>query len=210
MFTGIIRQKGTVAEVTTKPDGVYLRVQSSLGSEVIPGDSVAVNGICLTVLANTNAEITFRLMQETLAKTSIGTAKIGAILNLEQPVAAGERFDGHFVLGHVDGTALVTTITSAGADKIFTLEPSQELLAYLIPKGSIAIDGVSLTIVEVAKQSFTVSIMPYTLEHTTFGSVDVGYRANIEVDMIAKHVAALLQQQRQLTGADLKISISPW
>lgn len=199
MFTGIIRHKGTIANVSTKPDGVYLRVTSSLGNEVAEGDSVAVNGACLTVLTRTVSDLTFRLMQETLNKTSLGEGAVGSSLNLERPVAAGERFDGHFVLGHVDGTATVKVIQKVSNDSIFTLQPLQHLMRFIIPKGSIALDGVSLTIVDCSTNDFTVSIMPYTLEHTTFGGLEVGNLVNIEVDMIAKHVSALLQQQQQLT-----------
>jgi len=199
MFTGIIRHLGTIAAIESKTDGVYLRVQTPLGNEVAEGDSVAVNGACLTVLTHNASDMTFRLMQETLDKTSLGEGTVGSSLNLERPVAAGERFDGHFVLGHVDGTAQVKNITNAGNDKIFTLQTSRKLMAYLIPKGSIAIDGVSLTIVDINKQNFTVSIMPYTLDHTNFGALKIGNRVNLEADMIAKHVSALLQQQRQLT-----------
>tara|TARA_Y100000310_G_scaffold246561_2_gene251875 strand:+ start:72 stop:659 length:588 start_codon:yes stop_codon:yes gene_type:complete len=192
MFTGIIRHLGTVTDLATKEDGTYLTIKTSLASDVAEGDSVAVNGTCLTVLQHTANAIDFRLMQETLDKTSLGQATKDSVLNLERPVAAGEHFDGHFVLGHVDGVAEVTAITAAGDDRIFTLKPAPGTLRYFIPKGSVSLDGISLTVVDVTDETFTVSMMPYTLEHTNFGSVQVGYRANVEIDMIAKHVERLV------------------
>lgn len=192
MFTGIIRHQGTVTAVDTKPDGVYISVATKLGTEVAEGDSVAVNGACLTVLEYTPESITFRLMQETLDKTSLEGVAKGSTLNLERPVMAGERFDGHFVLGHVDGTAEVTDIAHAGDDRVFTFKPDRSLLPYIVSKGSITIDGVSLTVVTATNETFTVSIMPYTLEHTNLGTVEVGDRVNLEADMIAKHVERIV------------------
>jgi riboflavin synthase len=192
MFTGIIRHLGTVTNLITKKDGTYLTIKTSLAKNVVEGDSVAVNGTCLTVLEHTSESIDFRLMQETLDKTSLGQATKESVLNLERPVGAGEYFDGHFVLGHVDGVAEITDISAAGDDRIFTLKPAVDILRYFIPKGSVSLDGISLTVVDVTADSFTVSMMPYTLERTNFGSVEVGYRANVEIDMIAKHVERLV------------------
>jgi len=188
MFTGIIRHVGIVTDLSTREDGVYLTIKTDLAASVAEGDSVAVNGTCLTVLTHDASSIDFRLMQETLDKTSLGQAATGSALNLERPVAAGEHFDGHFVLGHVDGVAKVTNETEVNGDMVFTLEPPRDLMRYLVPKGSVSLDGISLTVVAVTDTDFTVSMMPYTIEHTNFKSVTTGYRANIEIDMIAKHV----------------------
>lgn len=196
MFTGIIRHRGTIASFNRQPDAAVISIETALATEVAEGDSLAVNGACLTVLEHNPKTITFRLMKETLDRTNLGQLEKESIVNLERPVAAGERFDGHFVLGHVDGVAKIAAIEEAGDDRIFVFEPPTDITKYLIPKGSIALDGVSLTIVEAHKQSFTVSIMPYTLEHTTFGQAKRGDHVNIEVDMVAKHVARLLQNDK--------------
>jgi len=193
MFTGIIRELGRISDRDSRGDGIVLTLsRPAAWSDLREGDSVAVNGACLTVLSLTDTVWQVRLMHETLAKTNLGDLAKGLAVNLERPVAAGERFDGHFVLGHVDGVAAVADITEAGDDRIFRFIPPPTLLPYFIPKGSVALNGVSLTIVEVGPDSFTVSIMPYTLDKTTFGATRVGDRVNVEVDMIAKHLARLI------------------
>lgn len=189
MFTGIIRNQGSVISSTAEASGaVLMDIASSLSTDLHEGDSVSVNGVCLTVLSHTDSAWTARLMQETLKKTTLGNIKADQIVNLELPVASGERMHGHIVQGHVDGVCEVTAITPAGDDRIYTLKPSPEILKHITPKGSIALDGVSLTVVDVTEDSFTVSIMPYTLEHTTLGSYHVGETLNIETD---KHTRGL-------------------
>jgi len=190
MFTGIIRYVGNITKIKSQESSSDLVIASSLGQEVAEGDSVAVNGTCLTVLSHSKDTLTFRLMAETLKRTNLGNLKLHMAVNLERPLRPDQPLDGHFVQGHVDGLATVTNIESIGGDKIFTFKVSADLLPYLIPKGSVALDGVSLTVVDVndATHTFTVSIMPYTLEHTVFGKVEVGYHANLEVDMIGKYV----------------------
>jgi riboflavin synthase len=164
-----------------------------LAQEVTAGDSVAVQGACLTVLTHTGQSLEFRLMDETLQRTNLGKLRIGSGVNLERPVAAGERFDGHFVMGHVDATCTVRAIQKLGGDKIFTFTLPADLSPYLIGKGSVTLDGVSLTVVKIFDGEFTVSMMPYTLEHTTFGKTAAGDAVNIEVDMIGKYVVAALR-----------------
>ena len=195
MFTGIIRHLGTVTSFEQQPNAAIVVVTTDVASQVAEGDSVAVNGACLTALEHDASTITFRLMQETLMKTNLGELTEGAQLNLERSVAAGERFDGHFVLGHVDGVATISAREPVGDDRVFTFTPPTELTPFLIDKGSVAIDGVSLTVVEARDNDFTASIMPYTLEHTTFGSRGVGDQVNIELDMIAKHVGRIMDNR---------------
>lgn len=189
MFTGIIRHLGTIQTISPTQDSASIFTLSTpLSSSLTEGDSIAVNGACLTVLSHTDTSLELRLMQETLAKTNLGQLTEGDSVNLERPLSVGERLDGHFVQGHVDAVCEITNLTEAGDDRIFTFKPPQDLLPYLIPKGSVALDGVSLTVVDVTDDAFTVSIMPYTLEHTTFGSRAVHSMVNIEVDMIGKYV----------------------
>jgi riboflavin synthase len=187
MFTGIIRELGTVSSVDTTPSDVTLHIKASNTKTLSLGDSIAVNGACLTVLDNNTTQFSVRLMQETINKTNLNFLKSGARVNLEKPLKVGQTVDGHFVLGHVDGIAKVLKITNAGDDKVFTFALSASLMKYIIPKGSVALDGVSLTVVDVYSNSFTVSMMPFTLKHTTFGQANVGYRANIETDVLGKY-----------------------
>lgn len=196
MFTGIIRHLGTIAHAEGDSTERYLTIKADLARDLSPGDSVAVNGACLTVLRATETAWEARLMAETLRRTNLGNLRSGDFVNLERPLRAGQPLDGHFVLGHVDGQATVVSITPAGADRIFTFEIESSLTPYLVPKGSVALDGVSLTVVELSGHRFTVSMMPYTLEHTTFGRVGEGYRANIETDVLGKYAARLLARYR--------------
>lgn len=201
MFTGIIRHMGEVTRFTSEDKASQLSIASDMAAGVECGDSVAVNGACLTVLEvypstslRANETMKFRLMDETLQRTSLGQLQVGRVVNLERPVAAGERFDGHFVMGHVDGVCEIKKLTQVGGDTIFTFQAPENLLVYMIEKGSISLNGVSLTIVNVNDDgTFTVSMMPYTLAHTMFGEAAVGDRINVEVDMIGKHVVRFLQ-----------------
>lgn len=203
MFTGIIREMGTITAIAREEarqdpfNGVLLTITSSSAATLVPGDSMAVNGVCLTVLSHTNDTWQARLMAETLQRTNLGALTIGSLVNLERPLAVGQTLDGHFVQGHVDARCQVTAIASAGDDKIFTFLPPPALLPYIVPKGSVALDGVSLTVVALTDDSFTISFMPYTLEHTTFGTATEGYQANLEVDMLGKYVASLLRHHTQ-------------
>jgi riboflavin synthase len=202
MFTGIIRQLGSIASLEQQPEAAIIMVTTKLAPKVREGDSIAVNGACLTVLEATTNQIMFRLMRETLNKTNLGNLQEKDIVNLERPVAAGERFDGHFVLGHVDGVATIINIDAIGDDRIFSFTPSANFMPLLIKKGSVALDGVSLTVVDIhpanslrSKDIFTVSLMPYTLDHTTFGFRKVGQQVNLEIDMIAKHVERIMENR---------------
>lgn len=193
MFTGIIRELGTVQDVVPEPDAMRITIQSGFES-LRPGDSIAVNGACLTALEVHKNSWTMRLMQETLQKTNLGSLRQGTPINLERSLLPTQRLDGHFVMGHIDGVATVTAITAVGDDRIFTFEPPAPLMKYVVPKGSVALDGVSLTVVDVSETTFTVSIMPYTLSHTTFGTASIGSPINIEVDILGKYVERLVSR----------------
>lgn len=183
MFTGIIRHFGTLQKSTKEADGsIILEITAPFSQELTEGDSVAVNGVCLTVLSHTDTTWTCRLMAETIKKTTLGLLPIHSQVNLELPAKVGDTLDGHIVQGHVDAMCSITDIAVHGDDRIFTLQPPQEFLSRITPKGSIALDGVSLTVVDVADDTFTVSMMPYTLKHTTFGAKKIGDTVNMETD----------------------------
>jgi len=195
MFTGIIRHLGQVESLHESTSSTHLVLVTPLAGQVSSGDSIAVNGACLTVVQHTAHTITFRLMQETLRRTNLGQLQPKSPVNLERPLTPTQSIDGHFVMGHIDGLATVTAISTVKQDKIFTCELQAELLRYLIPQGSIALDGVSLTVVDVSNDSFTISLMPYTLEHTLFGQVSIGYQTNIEVDLLGKYVERFINHR---------------
>ena len=192
MFTGIIRHLGTVSAIRHAPAGaVHMSVTVAWPAQLQAGDSVAVNGACLTLLEPASTILQFRLMPETLRKTNLGALRVGSVVNLERPLQLTDRIDGHFVQGHVDDVATITQRVLEGDDVLFTFQVPASLRQYLIPKGSVTLDGVSLTVVDVSADTFRVSMMPYTITRTTFQSADIGYRANIETDMLGKYVVSL-------------------
>ncbi len=183
MFTGIIRHIGSVVSNTTQEDGsIILEITAPFSSEISEGDSVAVAGACLTVLSHTDTTWTCRLMAETIKKTTLGSLRPGDTVNLEQPTKAGELLHGHIVQGHVDGVATIAEITPYSDDRVIKFQPTKEVLQHVVPKGSVTLDGVSLTVVDVSEDWFTVSMMPYTLAHTTFKKKAVGDTVHIETD----------------------------
>jgi riboflavin synthase len=188
MFTGIIRTIGQISNIETEKDDAVVLTITTPSSDLHEGDSVSVNGVCLTVLSNSTESWTARLMQETLNKTNLGNLTVDQPVNLELPVQASDALHGHIVQGHVDGTGKITVITPKGDDRIFEIHASPQVLKNIIQKGSIALEGVSLTVVDITEMSFTVSLMPYTLSHTTLGEKKIGDVLNIETD---KHVSAL-------------------
>ncbi len=193
MFTGLIEDLGTLQNIKKGAHSAKLTINTSMNlSEVRIGDSIAVNGVCLTVVDLTNNTFTVEVMKETLEKTNLRELTNGQHLNLERALKFGSRLDGHLVTGHVDG---IGTIQSKERHEIaeviyFNTEPS--ILKYLIKKGSIAIDGISLTIVEVGNDFFSISLIPHTREKTTLGIKDIGDTVNLEVDMFAKYVEKFL------------------
>lgn len=193
MFTGIVEEVGKVTKVERKGMAALFTIRASFARDLRSGDSVSVNGVCLTVLAVQPPAFWVEAVEETIARTNLGFLKVGDRVNLERALSANGRLGGHFVQGHVDGTGVIAQIVSRLRSKIMRIRCPQELMPYIVPKGSIAVDGVSLTVVEIGADWFTVSLIPYTLEHTTLGTRKVGDAVNLEVDILAKYVRHLLQ-----------------
>lgn len=198
MFTGIVTEMGRVASVERRADLLVARIEAPLtAGELAEGDSVAVGGCCLTAVSVGGGGFTCELTPETLRRTSFGQRLTrGAPINLERPLAADGRFDGHIVQGHVDGVGRVTAVERLGESAEMRFEPPRELLRYLVLKGSVAIEGVSLTVASLEAPSFTVALIPYTLENTTLGQARVGDLVNLEVDVVAKYVERMLEAYR--------------
>jgi len=195
MFTGLVEETGEVVSLeTTQGGGVRLWLYAPLiAPSAALGDSVAVNGCCLTVSGKDGARLQFDLLQETLARTSLGGAHAGSLVNLERALSAGARFGGHFVQGHIDGTAEILRIEPSGADLRLQIALPVEGAGYLVAKGSIAVDGISLTVAELAKDSFTLWIIPHTREVTNLRTRKAGDRVNLEYDLLAKYVERMLE-----------------
>ena len=197
MFTGIIKELGTVEAVEASDDGARLRIRADLVTDLEAGDSVAVNGACLTATSVGGGEFGADVMHQTLSLTTLGALEGSSRVNLELPLRPADRLGGHVVQGHVDGIATVTDISSDGFAKRLRVELPDELLPYVVERGSIAIEGVSLTIADLSDSALEVSLIPETLERTTLGSLELGDRANVECDVLARYV------RRQLGDAGL-------
>ncbi|MEZ5102617.1 MAG: riboflavin synthase [Thermoleophilia bacterium] len=193
MFTGIVRELGTVVSIEGGRDGVRL-VLAAPGTAPGAGlgDSVALNGCCLTVTAIGEGELSFDAVPETLARTSLGQLAAGSRVNVEPALRAGEPLGGHIVQGHVDGVGVVRSLDPEGDGRRLTVEADGSLLRYCVHKGSIAVDGVSLTVAAVLDDAFQIALIPHTLAVTTLGSLAPGARVNLEVDVLAKYVERLL------------------
>ena len=189
MFTGLIESVGEVAEVETRPSGQRLHVRTSLASELSAGESLAVNGVCLTVTAARDGRVQADIGPETARVTTLGSMRSGQQVNLERSMRADSRFGGHFVQGHVDGTGTVRQVRPDGDAHWITIGFVGELAPYLIRKGSIAVDGVSLTVADLRDREFEVMIIPFTWEHTSLSTVAPGDTVNLECDMVGKYVA---------------------
>lgn len=192
MFTGIVKDLGQVDGVESSADGARLRIRAELASELGEGDSVAVNGACLTATSATDGAFEADVMHQTLELTTLGALEAGSKVNLELPLRATDRLGGHVVQGHVDGTGAVGEISNDGFAKRLRLELPDELLPYVVEHGSIAIEGVSLTVAALDDPTVEVSLIPETLERTTLGRLGAGDRVNVECDVFARYV------QRQL------------
>lgn len=192
MFTGLVADLGTVTAVDATDDGVRLAVRTSLAPEISEGDSVAVNGVCLTATSIADGVFSADVMQESLRRSSLGEVVSGSSVNLELPLRASDRLGGHVVQGHVDGVAFVRSVVEDGFSRVVTFDAPAELLRYVVEKGSIAVDGVSLTVSAIDGDSFAVSLIPETLERTTLGAAEVGRPVNLEVDVLAKYVEKLV------------------
>ena len=199
MFTGIVEEVGSVASVS---GGSLVINASQVLKDMQPGGSIAVNGVCLTVTHFDAKSFSAGIMPETLRRTNLGQLRNGDKVNLERPLALGGELGGHLVQGHVDDTARVASVTKEGEAVLIGFEASPEVMRFIVPKGFIAVDGVSLTVASQDTGSFGVSIVGYTRQHTTLGNVKTGDMVNLEVDIIAKYVEQLSQPQRTGITAD--------
>jgi riboflavin synthase len=194
VFTGIIREIGSVEGVERTSDGARLRVSAGVAAGLGAGDSVSVNGVCLTATAIADGVFSADVMHESLRRSSLAEVAPGSSVNLELPLRASDRLGGHVVQGHVDGVGVVSDVRSDGFSRVVTIEAPVELLRYVVEKGSIAVDGVSLTVSAIDDASFSVSLIPETLERTTLGEAAVGRPVNLEVDVLAKYVEKLVRR----------------
>jgi riboflavin synthase len=188
MFTGLVADTGTVESLERNGDGVRLRVRTHLAADLAAGDSVAVNGVCLTARAPDGEGFSADVMEETLRRSSLAPLARGDGVNIELPLRAGDRLGGHMVQGHVDGTGTVEATREEGFARVVRIAADSGVLRYVVGKGSIAVDGVSLTVAAVDDEAFEVSLIPETLERTTLGSAAPGRIVNLEVDVLAKYV----------------------
>ena len=192
MFTGLIADLGSVAAVERNGAGATLEIRTTLAGELAEGDSIAVNGVCLTATGIDDQGFRAEAMTETLRRSTLEELSEGSTVNLELALRAGERLGGHIVQGHVDGTGTVRAIREEGFARVLEIETDASLERYLVEKGSVAIDGVSLTVSALYEDGFAVSLIPETLKRTNLGELLVGALMNIEVDILAKHVERLL------------------
>jgi riboflavin synthase len=193
LFTGLIADLGTLTGLELGGGGATLTVSTRLAGDLDEGDSIAVNGVCLTATEVGPTSFRADAMTETLARSSLGTLAPGAHVNLELPLRAEDRLGGHVVQGHIDGTGIVTASREEGFSRVLEIETEPRLARYLVEKGSVALDGVSLTISALHERGFAVSLIPETLERTNLGAIEEGARLNIEVDILAKHVERLME-----------------
>ena len=194
MFTGIVIGRGKVGRRRDRNGVLELEIEArEVARHLHKGDSVAVNGVCLTATRTTRRSFTTQAMEETLERTTIGALRKGSEVNLELPVRVADRLGGHLVQGHVDGVASVVRMERDNGSRRMWLSGDEDVLRYLVPKGSVTLDGVSLTVVEVGSTTFQVAIVPHTMEVTTLGVVDVDDRMNVEVDVLAKYVERFVE-----------------
>ncbi len=193
MFTGLIEDLGSVTALERSDEGATLRIGTRLASELALGDSVAVNGVCLTAIDIRDDGFAAEAMVETLRCSALGALEPGAQVNLELALRADGRLGGHVVQGHVDGTGVVSKIRGEGIARVLRIETASEVARYLVEKGSVAVNGVSLTVSALCEDGFEVALIPETLHRTNLGSMTVGDRVNLEVDVLAKHVERLLE-----------------
>jgi len=196
MFTGLIADVGSVTALEVGGAGATLEIDTRLAGELGEGDSIAVNGVCLTATEIRDGGFQAEAMIETLERSTLGTLDAGARVNLELPLRAMDRLGGHVVQGHIDGTGTISELREEGFARVLAIGTGPALERYLVEKGSVAVDGVSLTVSALREHGFEVSLIPETLKQTNLGGVAVGDRVNLEVDVLAKHVERLLERRR--------------
>jgi len=196
MFTGLIADVGEVRALEEDRDGATLRIATRLANELGEGDSIAVDGVCLTATEVGDGGFAAQAMRETLDRSALGALSIGAQVNLELPLRAADRLGGHVVQGHVDGVGTVSAIDERGFARVLAVASAPGMARYLVEKGSVAVNGVSLTVSALREDGFEVSLIPETLQRTNLGMVDIGDKVNLEADVLAKHVERLLEASR--------------
>jgi riboflavin synthase len=196
VFTGLVEDLGKVIAIDRREDGARITLASRLAAELAEGDSIAVNGVCLTAVGICGDRFGAEVMNETLRRSSLGDVDEGSDVNLELALRADARLGGHIMQGHVDGVGVVAGVERDGFARVITIEPDPALLRYVVEKGSIAVDGVSLTVARVDDTSFAVSLIPETIERTNLGATEQGSTVNLEVDVVAKYVEKLVGHGR--------------
>ena len=197
MFTGIVEGVGTLAEVKGTGGGYRVRIQTPISAELKEGDSLAVNGVCLTVILIDGEFVLADVGPETARVTTLNGLQRGQEVNLERPVRGDGRFDGHFVLGHVDGVGVIEEIRQEGESRWLTIAFPPGLASYFIRKGSVAVDGISLTVAGLGERQFDVMVIPYTWEHTSLKGLRKGDKVNLECDMIGKYIVRAMELRKQ-------------
>ena len=205
MFTGLIEEVGHIVSVSRRGTNADFIIQAqTVLDDLAIGDSVMVNGACLTVVAKRSAELTVQAVEETLRRTTLGALKHGAPVNLERALRLGARLGGHIVQGHVDGTGRIVSLQGTGDNVVIAIATTPDVVRYIVEKGSVAIDGISLTVTFVRNTEFGVSIIPHTLNATSLGNARTGDMVNIETDILAKYVEKLLPGKESLSIEQLK------
>ena len=197
MFTGIIEEIGKIEKISQRGHNLKLRVKASkILNDLKVGDSINISGACQTVIATDEHSFTVEAVEETLRKTNLAQLKIDDLVNLERPLRLSDRLGGHLVTGHIDCVGKIKSAVKKEGSFLYEFELPEKYLAYLVEKGSVAVDGISLTVVEVKENSFTVAIIPFTLENTTLGTKKIGDLINIETDLIGKYVERILTAKK--------------
>lgn len=194
MFTGIVEDTGLVTDFYESEGVLALVVEADLLAGMPPGGSISVDGACLTAVSIDGTRVRVEIVPETLSRTTFGQVSAGDLVNLERPMTPESLFDGHIVQGHIDGVGTVVSVENDGGSTRIALEVPHQLMRYIVEKGSIAVDGVSLTVAGITESGFEVAVIPHTLEVTTLGNLDVGDSVNLEVDVLAKYVERLLKK----------------
>jgi riboflavin synthase len=193
MFTGLIEAVGEVERVEPSPAGNRIRIRTAIASDLSPGDSLSVNGVCLTVVAADLESVSADVSPETLRVTTLGRVEPGTLVNLERPLRADARVGGHFVQGHVDATGAVVELRPQGESHWLSISYPPALAAFIVYKGSIAVDGISLTVAALGEGRFDIQVIPFTFEHTNLHTMSAGDEVNIECDILGKYVVRALE-----------------
>jgi len=204
VFTGLVEDLGTVAAIRREDEAAELRIQTRFASEVAVGDSVAVDGVCLTTTAKGQDTLLFTAVAETLARSTLGGYEVGTRCNLERPLRMTDRLGGHLVQGHVDAVGRIESRVSKGESIEMRFSAPEHVLRYVVEKGSIAVDGISLTVMSIDAKSFEIALIPHTLAVTTLGVKPDGAPVNLEVDMVAKYVEKLLLPHAAASGITME------